>query len=86
MNDMPMSTRTINNVDMHADDSTISVCGKNIQDIALKLNNELQEISNWCDENRMVASTKRTLTCASREIKSKWLKMRGYLDFMLTNS
>ena len=44
MNDMPMSTRTINNVDMYADDSTISVCGKNIQEIELKLNNELQEI------------------------------------------
>ena len=44
MNDMPMSTRTINNVDMYADDSTIGVCGKNIQEIELKLNNELQEI------------------------------------------
>ena len=50
---MHMSTRTINNVDMYADDSTITVCGKNIQEIELKLNNELQEISNWCDENRM---------------------------------
>ena len=28
-------------------------------------------------------STKRTLTCASREINSKWSKMRGYLGFML---
>jgi len=26
MNDMPMSTRTISNVDMYADDSTISAC------------------------------------------------------------
>ena len=28
MNDMPMSITTIINVDMHADDSTISACGK----------------------------------------------------------
>ena len=46
MNDRPMSTRTINNVDMYADDSTTSVCGKNIQEIELKLNNDLQKISN----------------------------------------
>ena len=68
--DMPMSTRTISNVDMYAD---ISACGKNVQEIELKLTNDLQEISNWCDENRMVVnvektkkngntSTKRTLT------------------------
>ena len=56
MNDMPMSTRTISNVDMYADDSTISACGKNVQEIELKLNNDLQEISNWCDENRMVVN------------------------------
>ena len=54
MNDMPMSTRTICNVDMYADGSTISACGKNVQEIELKLNNDLQEISIWCDENRMV--------------------------------
>ena len=72
MNDMPMSTRTISNVDMYADDSTISACGKNVQEIELKLNNDLQEISSWCDENRMFVntSTKRTLTYASIEINS----------------
>ena len=51
MNDMPMSTRTISNVYMYADDSTISAYGKNVQEIELKLNDDLQEISNWCDEN-----------------------------------
>ena len=51
---MPMCIRTISNVDMYADDSTTSACGKNVQEIELKLNNDLQEISNWCDENSMV--------------------------------
>ena len=60
-NDMPMSTRTISNVDMYADDCTISVCGKNVQEIELKLNNELQEISNWCDENRMVVNVEKNI-------------------------
>ena len=30
-NDMPMSKRTISNMDMYADDSTISACGKKVQ-------------------------------------------------------
>ena len=57
LNDMPISTRTISNVDMYADDSTISACGKNVQEIEL---NDLQEISNWCDENRIVVNVEKT--------------------------
>ena len=60
MNDMPMTTRTITNVDMYADDSTISACGKNVEEIEIKLNNDLEEISNWCDENRMVVNVEET--------------------------
>ena len=60
MNAMPMGTWTVSNVDMYADDSTTSACGKNIQEIELKLNNDLQGISNWCDENRMVVNTEKT--------------------------
>ena len=98
MNEMLMSTRTICNVDMHADDSTISACGENAQKIELKLNFDLQEVSKWCGENWMFVivvktkimivkygntSTKRTLTYASSEINSMWSKLRGYLGFML---
>ena len=60
MNDVPTSTRTISNVDMYADDSTISACRKNVQEVELKLNNDLQEISNWCDENRMIVNVEKT--------------------------
>ena len=75
MNDMPMSTRTLNNVDMYADDSTSSVCGKNIQEIELKLNNELQEISIWCDENKMVVNVEKTKIMIVTNLQ-KW----QYLD------
>ena len=51
-----MSTRTISNVDMYAD---ISARGKNVQEIELKLNNDLQDISNWGDENRMVVNVEK---------------------------
>lgn len=60
MNDMPLSTRTINSVDMYADDSTISATGKTVQTIEQSLNNDLQEISKWCDENRMVINAEKT--------------------------
>ena len=53
MNDMPMSIRTVSNVDMYADNSATSACG-NLQKFEQKLDNNLQRISNWCDENRMV--------------------------------
>ena len=55
-----MSTRTISNVDMHVDDSTTSACGKNVQEIELKLNNDLQEIFNLYDENRIVINSEKT--------------------------
>ena len=54
MNDMPMSTRKISNVNMYAGDSIISACVKNVQEIDQKLSNVLQKISNWCDETIMV--------------------------------
>ena len=96
--EQPMSTRTISNVDMYADDSTTSACRKNVQEIELKLNNDLQEISNWRDENRMVVNVEKTKimivtprrkwqhldkTDVSREIKSMWSKVRDYLGFVL---
>ena len=92
-----MSTRTISNVDMYADDSTISACRKNVQEIKL---NDLQEMSNWCDENRLAvhAETSKIMFVTtrqkwqhldktdfniSREIHSEWSKMIGYLGFIL---
>ena len=55
MTDVPMSTRTISNVD----DSTTITYGKNVQEIELKLNQDLHEISNWCDDNRMVVNVEK---------------------------
>ena len=59
MNDMPLNTTTNVTADMYADDSTITATGKSIQLVKQNLNNELQEISNWCDENRMVINLKK---------------------------
>ena len=48
---------------------TISACGKNVQEIELKLNNDLQEISNCCDENRIVVNVEKTKTTI---VTQKW--------------
>ena len=50
----------ISNVDMNADDSTISAYRKNVQEIKLKITDDRPEISNWCDENRMVINVEKT--------------------------
>ena len=68
MNDMP---KTISNVDMYADDSTMSACGKSVQEIELKLNNDLQEISKWCDEYRIVVNIENTEIMIVT-IRQKW--------------
>ena len=75
MNDMPLNTTTNVTVDMYADDSTVTATGKSIQLVKQSLNNDLQEISNWCDENRMVINVEKTkiMIITTRQ---KWL----YLD------
>ena len=37
----------------------------NAQEIELKLNNELQEISKWCDENRIVVNVEKNQDMAT---------------------
>ena len=54
MNDIPLNTSTNVTVDMYADDSTITDTGKSIMPVKQSLNNDLQEICNWCNENRTV--------------------------------
>ena len=57
---MYLNTTITVTVDMYADDSTITATGKSIQSVKPSLNNDLQEISNWCDENRMVINVEKT--------------------------
>ena len=40
-------------LEMYADDSTISVSGKNIKEIETKLNISARQIATWCSENKM---------------------------------
>ena len=72
---MTCHTTTNVTVDMYADDSTITATGKSIQSVKQSLTNDLQEISNWCDENRTVINAKKTKIMITTT-RQKW----RYLD------
>lgn len=60
INDLPLSNPD-HGTDLFADDSTISVTGNNIDYLTNTLNSILQDILQWCNDNRMklnVAKTK----------------------------
>ena len=52
MNDMPLNVSA--SVDMYADDSAIISTRNTTRAVEVKLNNDLHEISKWCEENKMV--------------------------------
>ena len=58
MNDMPLNVSA--SVDMYADDSTITATGKTTETVEEKLNNDLHEVSKWCEENKMVINAEKT--------------------------
>ena len=58
MNDMPLNVSA--SVDMYADDSTITATGKTTEAVEEKLNNDLHEVSKWCEENKMVINPEKT--------------------------
>ena len=72
MNYLAMSTKTVSNLDMYADDSTVSAYRKDVQEIEQTINNDLQDNSNWCDENKMVIDVEKRRSCSSRPGKSTW--------------
>ena len=59
INDLPLCNPD-NNTDLFADDSTISVMGKNKSYICKTLDNVLEDIFHWCDENKMVVNLSKT--------------------------
>ncbi len=45
---------------MYADDSTLSATGKTVEDLDLKLNNDMDCINYWCHNNHMVGNGDKT--------------------------
>ena len=58
MNDLPLHID--NNIDMFADDSTLYTSGHNVDEIQHSLQTNLNAVTTWCEENRMVINTAKT--------------------------
>ncbi len=47
-------------LDMYADDSTLTATGISIETLDDKLNSDMESIVAWCDDNRMAVNTDKT--------------------------
>ena len=61
MNDMPLNTGSHDPVDMYADDSTVSASGNTLEHRQASLKNDLENVLQSCDVNRMVMNTDKTI-------------------------
>jgi hypothetical protein len=53
INDLPLSFPH-GDTDMYADDSTITTSAKTINQLNENLNQAMGEVSNWCNDNKMM--------------------------------
>ena len=58
MNDLP--PHIDNNIDMFADDSTLYTSGHNVDDIQRSLRTNLNAVTTWCEDNRMILNVAKT--------------------------
>ncbi len=58
MNELPLYVNS--DFDMYADDSTLDTTAKILDELELILNNDVECVSKWCKQNRMVANTYKT--------------------------
>ena len=58
MNDLPLHID--NNIDMFTDDSTLHMSGHNVDEIQRIIQTNLNAVSTWCEDNRMVLNTAKT--------------------------
>lgn len=59
INDLPLRMEH-SSLSMYADDSTLNATGKLVSEIETKLNLDLDNVSSWCNENRMVTNVDKT--------------------------
>ena len=70
INDLPLHVKDISvDCDMLADDTTLHTSGKDIMQIRSKMQDSLDQVSNWCDNNHMVINPIKTksTTIATRQ-------------------
>ena len=58
INDLPLHVRS--DIDMYADDSSITTTATSVPELNDELNKDLINISTWCKDNRMAANSSKT--------------------------
>ena len=61
INNLPLENLS-SEIDMYADDTTLSIKGKNILEIEATLNDDINSVNMWCTNNNMVINPTKT-TC-----------------------
>ena len=72
--DLPLHVKDISvDCDMLADDTTLHTSGKDIMQIRSNVQDSLDQVSNWCDNNHMVIKPIKTkyITIATRQKKKR---------------
>ena len=59
INDLPLNIPN-GDIDMYADDSTITTSAKTVNQLNGNLNEVLHKVSNWCNENKMIPNINET--------------------------
>ena len=59
INDLPLNIEN-GDIDMYADDSTLSVTAKTTSELNTKSNEDMSKITQWCKNNKMVPNVKKT--------------------------
>ena len=59
INDLPLNIPN-GDIDMYADDSTITTSAKTVNQINGNLNEVMDKVSNWCNKNKMIPNTNKT--------------------------
>jgi len=71
MNDLPLATD--GDLDMYADDTTMTAISDNVDELEETLNHQLEDVHKWCSNNQMVINTDKTksmlITTAQKRAK-----------------
>ena len=74
INDLPLNITNDNVVcDLFADDNSIHSCGSDLQSVQTSLQEGLNDVSTWCDQNRMVIHPHKTkcMVLTTRQIHQR---------------
>ena len=74
-----------NNLDIYADDSTLYTAGKRVEDLENNLAEDLDQLSVWCNMNRMLVNTSKTKSMVITSHQKRAHLNKTNMDLKLNN-